>query len=435
MSTKLEYLKYAIGKNLYREGKWIFTIFATADEAPDDWKSDPFPGRLVRQSWGYAYVPEMGDELVKITDADPKEPLFRMQDPIMVDIGWAINAPETPVESNVGALMSNLLLLCDYYGKKIAYRPYRIDMREIESYIIQNRAVDRPGVPRDPTKIYLDEYLRMGQAVEFVRTLTPLSTSSLTDKNMTMPDGLAAQKKQLLKEKYNNDLSDPVKLAEFEAEMLGFAREYLKDDPSFGKLVKGKYEKNALRKMFVSSGAEGGMGGDMVSITESLADGLTYSPKQLQALINGARSGSYFRGLDTVKGGVSFKLAVRVLSAFYIGEDDCGTNLGLEVTYDKTNIKQLVSRSIFGNGENRIQSLEEASNYMGKVIRVRSPGYCKSKSSVYCKKCAGPRLSKFPEGLAIPASEITGIILAASMAAMHKNTTEVTTLDLSTSLS
>ena len=433
MTSKLEYLRLVIKLKLYREGKWVFSSLAVPNESSDEWKTNPYHGRLVKQPWGFSYVNETLDDLIKIEDSVSDLPLFSPTETIMVDNTLAINASKEKVESNFGALLANLLLLCDYFGPKIPYIPYSLNMEKIESFIIKNRGIDIPGKERDPTKIYLDEYLKMAEGVEFFRTLTPLCTSSLTDRNMTKPDGLDEFKEKLLKEKYNNDVSDPVKLAAFEAELLVFIKEAMKGDPSLGKLVKGKIEKNSLRKMFGSSGAEGGMGGAMVPITESLADGLTYDGPQLQALINGARSGSYFRGLDTVKGGVSFKLAVRVLSAFLIEDSDCGTKLGLTITYDESNINQLVSRTILGG--KTIQTLEEAKTYMGKPIVVRSPGYCKSKSSVYCKVCSGERLFRFPEGLAIPASEITGIILAASMAAMHKNTTEVTTLDLSTSLS
>lgn len=427
--SKSDALRHALSNKAYQRRNWMVNAFAVTRETEGNWKRDPFEGRLVQQPWGYDMV--VDGELKKVTDSKPNIPLFTMQESITVDETWAPNAKET-MESNVGALISNYILLVDNFGSKIPYRPYKIDIvKDIEAFVIENRGIDIPGKPRDPTKIYLDEYLKMGQGVEFIRSITTLSTASLTTKNMTRPPGIGAKKKQLLKEKYPQGLDDPVDLANFEKEMGDFAAEYRKGDPSEGKLVSGKIKNNSIRKMFISSGAEGGMGTPMVPIVESLADGLTYSPKQLQALINGARAGSYFRGLDTVKGGVSFKLSVRVLASFFIGEDDCGSNLGLTVAYNKENIKQLVSRRIVGKESTPIQNLEEASNYLGKTLFLRTPGWCRSKSSVICKMCAGERLAKFPEGLAIPASSVTGRILAASMAAMHKNTTEVAILDLS----
>ena len=428
---KFDYLRKVIKQGVYKESKWFFSSFALTREADNAWKLDPYELRVVREPWGIGFV-ENG-EVVKFSDAKANEPLFSMQEPIVIDETWVPNV-KGPTETNVGSLMVNQMLLVDNYGAKIPFIPYRVEISNIENFIIVNRAKDIPGKPRDPTKIYLDEYLGMTKAVEYIRTLPTLSTSSLTDRNMTKPDGLDAKKKEVLA-KYGGDLSDPVNLALFEKEMLDWSDSYRKGDPSDGKMVKGgKYRGNSLRKMFVSSGAEGGMGPPMVPIVESLADGLKYDAESIRALINGSRSGSYFRGLDTVKGGVSFKLVVRVLASFMVGEIDCKSTLGVQVTYDKNTIKQLLSRLIVGQ-EKRIETIEEAGTYLGKMVTLRSPGFCRSKSSVICQTCAGPRLSGFPEGLAIPASDITGAILAASMAAMHKNTTEVTTLDLFSVLS
>lgn len=425
---KRDALRHCLAHKAYQRKNWMRNAFAVTREKPDNWKNDPFEGRLVQQPWGYDMV--MNGELVKIEDSKTTTPLFHMQEKLTVDATWGDSIKEEML-TNVGSLISNYILLIDNFGAKIPYIPFRIDIeKDIEAFIIKNRGVDQPGKPRDPTKIYLDEYLKMSQGVEYLRSLTTLSTASLTEKNMTRPPGIDKHRQFLLKTKYPHGLDDPVDLANYEREMGEFASAWRKGDAAEGKLIKGKYKDNAIRKMMISSGAEGGMGTPMVPILDSLADGVKYTPKQLQALINGARAGSYFRGLDTVKGGVTFKLSVRVLASFFIGEDDCGASLGLKAVYDKSNLNQLVSRRIVGKESTPIQNLEEAANYLGKTLILRSPGFCRSKSSVFCKMCAGERLAKFPEGLAIPASGVSGRVLAASMAAMHKNTTEVAILDL-----
>jgi hypothetical protein len=61
--------------------------------------------------------------------------------------------------------------------------------------------------------------------------------------------------------------------------------------------------------------------------------------------------------------------------------------------------------------------------------------YCQYPGQTYCETCAGKRLSRFKDGLSIPATDMTSAILAASMAAMHKNTTTTVKLDLTTTLS
>jgi hypothetical protein len=78
----------------------------------------------------------------------------------------------------------------------------------------------------------------------------------------------------------------------------------------------------------------------------------------------------------------------------------------------------------------KIENINEAGNYLGKLVTLRSVMFCQSPGQTFCETCAGPRLSRFKKGLAIPATDMTSAILAASMAAMHKNTTTTTTIDL-----
>ena len=95
-----------------------------------------------------------------------------------------------------------------------------------------------------------------------------------------------------------------------------------------------------------------------------------------------------------------------------------------------------MGRRISGTPEGKlVENINEANNYLGKVVRVRSTQYCKSPGQTYCTTCAGERLSRFKKGLAIPATDMTSAILAASMAAMHKNTTTTAKIDYSTCFS
>lgn len=430
---KIDYLKRVVTETkLYQTAQWWFTAFATSRPKDDLEIRERY--QLFYRPEGYCFAREEDGKFVLelLEDAEKNKPLFSPQDTLQVDGSWIENC-NAPVETNIGSLLSNKLLLTDNFGPKIPYIPYKVNIEDIEAYVIRNRTDADPAKGRDPKKIHLDEYLKMGQGIEFMRTLAPLTVYSLTDKNMVEPDGISELKREVMK-KYDN-LRDPVQLAAFEKEMMQHASSWLKDDPTMGKLVKGKIWGNAIRKMFISSGAEGGMGKEMVPVLTSLAEGMDFNnPENFQALVNGMRSGSYFRGLDTVKGGVAFKKMVRVLSPFTISEEDCGSRNGVEVIYNEKNISQILGRLPVG-AKKRIESKEEAGAYLGKKVLLRSPGYCRTKGANFCKACVGPRLWKFPEGLAIPASDVSSIILAASMAAMHKNTTETTPLILANYLS
>jgi hypothetical protein len=247
------------------------------------------------------------------------------------------------------------------------------------------------------------------------------------------PPGFKEKKAALIKE-YEGQLKDPVKLAEFEERLMEIDKEHMKGDPSYGKLVSGKVHRNARRKLVLASGAEGGLNGIMVPVTESLAEGVPLTPENFAAQVNGSRSGSYFRGVDTVKGGVSSKRAVRAVSAYTVEQGDCGTTLGVLKSYNKFNIDNLVGRVIVGS-KKPVENISEAENYLGKSIRVRSPAYCKLSTTSFCEMCAGFRLARFKDGLIIPATDLTSAIMAASMAAMHNNVTSAAVFDLESNVS
>ena len=423
---RMDYLKLSIQWKCYRRIDWFTTAFAVFREAEDAWEKDKFPGRIVSKPWGYSFV-NQELELERIDDAKPGEPLFAMLEELTVDPTWLPNI-KAPTLTLVGSLMANAILLVESFGSKIPYMAENISITEIEMFIIQNR-----GTEKEPEKIQIQEYQKMGQGVELMKMLHSFSVYSLTRKNTTKPTGLDEYKAKLIAE-YGDKLKDPVYLAEFEDKLKAFDTEYLKGDPTLGKLVSGKIKNNGRRKLFLSSGAEGGLGREMVPITESLIEGVPLNPKNFAATVNGSRSGSYFRGVDTVKGGVSFKILIRVLSSFKVVPGDCGSLYGLETYFTKKNIETLVGRRLLDGKGTVIENITDAQNYLGKKLKLRSVIRCKSAGQTFCEVCAGPRLSMFKEGLAIPATDVTSTVLAASMAAMHKNTTTTTKLRYKQSL-
>lgn len=426
---RLEFLKLALQLGVFKKKAWMISAFSVIREPQDAWKQQPYTGRIVLEPWGWSFVNSEG-VLEKLEDTKPNEPIFKMLEEISIDSNWIPNLKE-PAVTLIGSLFANQILLVESFGAKIPYVNGNLSLRKIEDFVINNRT----DAKTHPTLITLDEYLSLAKGVEYLKTLSNLSVYSVTPKNITPPPGLKEFKSKLLEE-YGDQLSDPVKLAEFEKRLLDFAKEYLKDDPSYGKLLGGKVLGNGYRKMFLSSGAEGGLKGNMVPVPQSLIEGVPLVPETFAAQVNGARSGSYYRGKDTVKGGVSAKIAIRALSTFSIKEGDCGTLYGLPRVYTKHNISNLVGRQLAGSSNGKvIENINEAGNYLGKMVKLRSVLYCQNPGQTYCSTCAGVRLSRFKDGLAIPATDMTSAILAASMAAMHKNTTTTVKLDINSAFS
>lgn len=428
---KLDFLKQSLKWKCYRRTAWMISAFSVIRESEEKWKQDPYVGRIVSHPWGYSFVNEE-KELVKIEDAKQNQPMFSMMDEIQIDPSWIENL-DKPVVTLVGSLMVNQILLVENFKHKIPYMLENIEIRKIESLVIQKRDDLRKDGSRDPDKIYIDEYLKLAKSIEFLKTISNLSVYSLTERNLLPPVGIEKFKAELDKKYTPELLKDPVNLAAYEKQLVDFDTEYMKGDPSDGKLISGGIRTNGRRKLFLTSGAEGGLQGAMVPIKESLSEGIPLNPKNFTALVNGARAGSYFRGIDTVKGGVSAKITIRVLGTFEVVDGDCGSTRGLVRMYTNFNISNLVGRVLVG--EKRIENITEAGNYLGKTVKLRSTMYCRSPGQTYCSVCAGFRLSRFKKGLSIPATDLTQAILTASLKSMHKNSSSTAILDLETALS
>jgi hypothetical protein len=149
-------------------------------------------------------------------------------------------------------------------------------------------------------------------------------------------------------------------------------------------------------------------------------------------MMNGIRSASFSRGSETVKGGVAAKVLLRAANNFVINSNDCGSKLGIKRKYNETNVNALVGRYVISNGKSiLVEDKQQASSYIGKEIITRSPAFCKEKGDVICKVCAGNNLASYPTGISIPLTEISSIILVASLKKMHASELKLGKLNLS----
>lgn len=430
--NKLEYLKKSIELKMYSKKAWMIACFSITKS------SEIIPYILKREDWGYSFINE-NNETIKIDNVKPNEPVFTFKERINIDNTWAINL-NNPIESTIGNLLFNHICIIESFGKKIPYIEGKTSVPKIEAIIspilessISRKEFDIKGSvdkyssyeqylkERNNTKIYVDEYIRFSDQIQYLSSFSQLLTYSATEKSLIPPTGLAKFKKEL-DIKYQGKLNDPVELAKYEEELKQFDEEFLKDDPANGTFIKDEVKNVARKKMFLSLGAEPGFKNSISvrPITNSLYEGWETEPDKFTDMMNGLRVGSYYRGADTVKGGVSAKMLLRAANNYEIKDGDCGTKLGLYRSIDKENVKRLIGRYIIM--ENKlilIETPEQAEQYIGKTILVRSPMYCKSQGETLCEICSGVNLNKFKTGLTIPLTEISGIILITSLKQMH----------------
>lgn len=419
---RLDYLKYAIANNCFYKKSWIISAFGIIKEDPNAYNKDPYIGKIVKQTWGFSFVTAEG-KLEPIDDTKGLETLFTWKEAITIDNSWIANA-NGPIDTYIGNLIFNAVSIVPSFGSKIDFVTGRVSISKLEAYIAERlKDTPAPGEETSSEYIYVNEYVKFVDSLSYIGTFTQLSTWAATPKNMVAPPGIKEFKQKLV-EKYGDKLSDPVVLAQFEQELKDFDEKHLAGDPSNGTFIAGKIKNIARKKMFLTMGAEQLTFSDTqkpVAIINSLEEGLPTDPVQFTAMMNGLRIGSFARGAETVKGGVSAKYLLRAANNFRVIDTDCGTKLGIRRHFDETTIDKLVNRYVIeGNKLIFVENKTIASNYLNRdTVIVRSPMYCTLEGDSICKICAGARLAQYPDGLSIPLTEESAIILASFMALMH----------------
>lgn len=416
--NKIEYLKFALANGLHYKKAWVFSAFAvTLDKADNEQNS--YIGKLKREPWGLSYLNEQR-EYEKIEGSLANEPLFNFKERVTADSTWAPNITEAK-ETSIGNLFFNALCIVSVFGSKFPYMYGKFDVRKVEQQIAA-KLKDNPeeGAPRSTEYFYVDEYLKFMDSLQFLMMFTQISTWSATRKVITCSPELPAFKKAML-EKYKGKLQDPVELSKYEKELKDFDDKYMEGDPANDTFVAGKIKNVSRKKMYLGLGAEAGFGNglSLKPITNSLHEGWSREPEQFISMLNGARAGSYGRGAETVYGGVAAKKLLRTANNFRIEDTDCGSKLGKERQFFGDDISKLVGRYVVGATTKVVDNLADAGNYLGKKVTLRSPMYCTMEGDSICKICAGRKLGQFPTGVTIALTEVSAIILASSMAAMH----------------
>lgn len=219
--------------------------------------------------------------------------------------------------------------------------------------------------------------------------LSPSHTMGL----LLFTNDLEKKKAELLKtDKYKNMVADKdTKLMDdFTNELLDYAKDYLKDDPSVDMFNSGARSKwgNNFKNMYITRGAVKLSDGSYDLITSSYMSGL--EAKDLVKANDAAVGGPYSRAVKTKEGGYREKqifIALQHLKVLPKGTD-CGTNRTIKVTLTKKNISSWMY-SFIKQGNDLIEiTSDNKDKFIGKTVNMRYSSMCESKDGI-CEKCAG----------------------------------------------
>ena len=389
-------------------------------------------GFWVEEGIAYGYIPTETDlEAVVIEGYQKGQPLFQYNESITVPPGVLPNAKEG-VETTVGRLIMNVALLVYPFWDKIPYINKKFHTGDVED-IIAKRLVDDPkeGEEGSDNKedIYCYEFLKFTEGALWLTNFTQVCVPGVTEKALVPPPEAANRLKELI-EKHKDSLHDASTIVKIQDELIAMDKAYLADDRSMGFLINPNKDFNIVRlRLFLTFGF--GMtfreDGKIDYIPQPLTEGTDLS--KLPEYTNISRAGTFSRAAETMLGGVAVKELLRASNNLSLKEEDCGSGLGLDYLITDKNKDYFIGYHAILNGNTVLLTKEILAGKVGSIITVRSPAYCNTKDTGYCRVCCGPHLSRHPTGLSSAISALGSAFMYLMMKAMHGKVSAVKKLD------
>lgn len=404
---------------------WVISMLSLIQEAPDDWKKDPYPYRIIQTPTGFFFVdPESNMQLTSLEGYPKGEPPFKFKQHIDITPEDVPNL-KTPIRTSVGNLFFNFTVMLYAFDTKFDYMDGEIDIGKFENTLAKRLSDE---------SITVDEYIRFVDAIQYLTNFTQLCVWAATEKTMTPPPGIVEYKEKLLKETEGRH-HDPAVIADIDAKLVAFDAEYLKGDPGEAFLISKKSRNIVRRKLMLMHGAETGLSEEVgvVLVKNSLTQG--WQIDQIKPLIDSLRAGSFNRGAQTQLGGESVKWLYRASSNIAITMPDCGTKIGRNLTVAEDNFDRLVGFSVITpEGPVMVKDNEDAGKYLGKTLMVRSPMFCKLDKTDFCLTCVGRNLAQNPTAIPLAVAEVGSAFLNLFMKKMHGTALTLQAMDYKTAI-
>lgn len=432
---KFEYLLYAVQQKAYLNLDWIISAF-TFTQPNSNKIENPYPGQLVREPFGVFYYDENKErQPIEVKDPKPNQPLFNKYEAVSITKAALPIITGEKIETTISRLLLNLLVIYEPFYGRLSYINQPFTPSDVEKLIAPKlKDTLKEGEKKVDGVFYTDEYIRFSKAVTFIEQLSKIFAQSVRKAGLLPPPGIKEFKQQLLK-KYEGKLRDPGEMVKFQAELNAYDKAYLeKNDTSYGKFMAGQKIIGARSKSWLTQGGEGNSfidQLDIVPITQPLTEGIDFDPEKFMSICNTIRYGSFAKGAETVNGGVVAKALMVALDTWRIIPGDCTTKFSAKRFYTEKEASLLIGVYVIANDKPLlIETIDQAKQYVNREIKVRSPQYCRRPGTETCSVCAGKDLARFPNGLVIPAMEVSSGIMSDSLKKMHQTNAQTRSMDL-----
>lgn len=279
----------------------------------------------------------------------------------------------------------------------------------------------------------LKRYLMKTQlAMQFVTVLAPNYTEDL----LTVTTKIDKRKEELIKQhKKELDEGNTMVAEQIENELIAYAKDLLKDDPSLDSFVSGARSNinNNFKNMFIWKGATRDPNPDAKQefriATSNFMDGIKKEEYGLYS--NSGIEGSYSRGKKTEHGGYLENLATMAYQDIILDEPgtDCGTTRHIEVVLTPKNVNQYMYNNIIGQNGKLIElNSQNMEKYFGKKVKMRMAYLCPHERP--CAACAGNFYYKLGiKNVGLTLMQTFSIYKNKSMKAFHDSTVKLTEID------
>lgn len=358
------------------------------------------------------------DVLAEATDIvyDEKStvPLCTPQDTFILDPGSIVNfkGPES-VETTIGIFIANYLFLVYPFGDTVPYHNGEFSTKKLENAISTPLLENRISTA-DVKDKYINTLSLFGQSNEMI-------CPNISEKTLTIPQSIHDLRARLVRDnKAALEAGDASVMSDIEKQLIAAYRKHLEGDSSLHFLLKSKHFDVTLKKLFLVQGMTEVFGtpGKFVFIENPMAQG--WKIENLPDIFNEVRSGSYSRAVETANGGVIAKLILRVLQDTTISTPDCGTTRGEVVQATKESLQDFIWNYIVNeDGTNTVITAETIPSLVGKILTIRTPGYCQETTG-FCSKCFGKLFVELDQKAFAPvANDFARTQTTSSLKAMH----------------
>lgn len=242
-------------------------------------------------------------------------------------------------------------------------------------------------------KITKEDFKRFAMSTQLTMPYVQFLSNGFSDKFLTSTKEINKVKEKKIKENQSAiDNVDLVALDKLQNDVLDYAIDYLKDDPSMDMFNSGamgeigNHLKNELCLKGIVRDPDPNKGYGF--ITSNYIDGV--SVDEYATLANTLAEGPFSRSKKTEVGGWWEKLFVYALQHLQLDEpgSDCGTKRYITVTITKDNIDELMYNYIIEGNKLVELTSDLRDKYIGKTVKMRFTSMCKTPNG-FCNKCAG----------------------------------------------